>query len=504
MNVVVMYSSKGDGSWTSGTYAVMPGVLSVSIGRNFGESIPSCNVQVIANSNIKVGNEIRIYAKNGSDPNITAGIYTDLYFRGTIEKISVEAKTMTLTCDDWLSRTKKVVSNQLFSGTKNITTILPLLVAEAKDAADVGLSCNIWALSNLPITQLTDFDCRGSSIFEKLQSICEMIDAWFVYNPRNLSVEFHNKDNPNLSAMTLSTYGYDNPNIINVPKWNSDCSNIINDGNVKGGNFSIVAVVEGAYWYYTSEGMHRYRFTGRAGVITKIERKPAGYTEWTTNTELLQAGVLVTPYGTGNGVTFYIDALDDYGGAWRVTFTEAYNEVNKYASDSASKTTYGKRQSLLDGSSFRSLDSLQNYVTQMIGYWKDKVLSVELAIGESGVGDFRDLVGRSVNINDGINGVNFVYGTGSGGIPGWKGIIQTATFSYPSYGTQITISDHAIKNPSSISAISKMLNNTINTMNDSGLNDNVKTDGSSPMSGNLNMNGNEIINFTVETTTNLR
>lgn len=466
--VAAKFSQKGDGTFTSP--ASISGILGISIERNFGEEVSSCTIQILKNTAVKVGNEFRIYSRNNAIPTDA-----NIIFRGIVNKINPDQITYSIQLDDWIVKLKDFVCGSLYDEEYTVSYVINDIVTRA------GMIANVTDISS--IGNITGFDTTYQTAFERLQYICGMYDTWFYYDAPTDRVVFKRKNSS--TPITLEVGKTRSNNIVSVPVWGNDGSNIVTQAYVIGGAYTSTMTRNPMSTTSVTNGK-KFRFIGNEnfgiGTVT------AKYTN-------AADAVIVPPNYTIEGDIigdFYITLYGSNVSSCVVTLTRSMPQSNSGYTDSSKYPTYGKRTKVFDARSTNKENELLSYATNMVNNWSKEILNVSCMVN---VGS--SILGRGVTINDDINGKYYVYGST------WFGVVTSENYTWPSYGNTVRISDKSIKNTDAVSVLNRLMRDLTNALGGINTADRVATDGSTPMSSNLNLNSQPVYNLVVQNVTKL-
>jgi hypothetical protein len=171
-------------------------------------------------------------------------------------------------------------------------------------------------------------------------------------------------------------------------------------------------------------------------------------------------------------------------------------DVTNAIANSSSELTdfqlYGVREAVVHQQNLNDLTDVQTYTDNIANYWSNNVISAEMTIA-----DCPSILGSGVNIVDNVNKIALIYNED------WNGIVKKEVYKYPSFGTDITVADHVLKSESVTALLNKLTvdkSNLIRSLDPVNL---VKVDGSATMTGDLDMNNQQLTNMVVENVQNL-
>jgi hypothetical protein len=163
-------------------------------------------------------------------------------FRGYVRAVERQSGKVRITCEDKLSLAKYKVLNQTF----NINSSVEAGVVSEIFKTVCGL-CGLTAdntsvQSSGTVDVVKIFRFRQRAALDGLRELAEYLDWQFYYNPVDDKVYFEPKGYRNSS--TVLTVG---DNVVKMPKWNIDSTQLYNR----------ITVVGSATSYFTTEGPHK-------------------------------------------------------------------------------------------------------------------------------------------------------------------------------------------------------------------------------------------------------
>jgi len=154
----------------------------------------------------------------------------DILFRGYVASAKFEGAKATLSCEDKLSRTKKQIINESFDWNVDpeagvISELVKTIISE-----NTNLTYSASSIQDSGSFFIREkFICRHRTVWSALQELAYSIDWSIYYNPNDDLVYFEPKGyRSGTTILSTST------NIVKLPKWNIDSSNLFNQITVIG------------------------------------------------------------------------------------------------------------------------------------------------------------------------------------------------------------------------------------------------------------------------------
>lgn len=308
-------------------------------------------------------------------------------FSGKIERFDLEGGKVSIIAKDNMGALIKREVNHVYDSTvdasagkiseifKDIVTTYGGLTADAISVQDSGTT-----------VVLSKFVCNRANVLTQLQKLAAILDWHFYYRADTDKVYFEARGYTNND--TTLTYG---ANVIQVPKWVNDTSQLVNDIYVSGGE----QLVE------TTES-----FAGPDTVFT-LAASPVS-TKVYVNSVLKEGGVA----GSSPTADYYVDKEKK-----TITFAESTSTVEVrytktkpiqvHTQDAASISTYGRHTRTFFLLDVRNPADASSRANAILARYKDPFISSALKIRNVQLAGLT--VGQAVPVVDVVNGRSGTY-----------------------------------------------------------------------------------------------
>jgi len=205
-------------------------------------------------------------------------------FEGEVDRVVKDGATVVIYCKDLLNTLiKKTVTNS-YDGVN-----FPSTDAKGSDIAENlieefgGMTATV--IDTGSILTLNKFICNGVDIFERLQTLANIYDYQFYYDPDDSTVHFEPKGY--VSTSTILYVGGSNNNVTNVPKWDFDNSSCVNALTVKG---AVQEVQDDEYFNGDGTSQQTFTLAKKPNVVQVFEDVAGTLTQKTPGVENSTAG----------------------------------------------------------------------------------------------------------------------------------------------------------------------------------------------------------------------
>ncbi len=404
-------------------------ILKWNVVRTDGSEVSSCIIEVPKSVDslvtLTVGQTVTV--KRGP---VTA---TDHYvFKGEIIKIEETGFSYRITCYDQLyDAIKKEITysfdRDIDSEAGQISALFSTLVNTYTDLTTTA--SEVVATGTLNTQTLKKFVCRHEDVYDKMQELAKLVNYQFYYKPSNDRVYFE-PQGYTAASIALTVGG----NVINIPKWVNDKSDMVNKANVIGATQNVQSTETGQL--DVTSGWT----SGDAGTSAALAAKPISvkvYADAASPPTTLRTGGVV---GATASYDYYVD-LDNKKTIWETAggyaWTANHHVLIDYTyaipapvtiSDAASIATYKKHEKTFNPKQVMVVDDAEQYARAIIAEFKDPMKTTVLNV--YGVYDLD--ASQTATVVDANNGVNSSF------------YIKKIEFNYPYSSDKVVVGDRAI------------------------------------------------------------
>jgi hypothetical protein len=164
---------------------------------------------------------------------------------------------------------------------------------------------------------------------------------------------------------------------------------------------------------------------------------------------------------------------------------------------SSAVSKYGSRDKVVTNQNITNLNDLTSYANHLLSYWNKSTSRTSIKFKGNG-----NYLGYGVNVVDEYLGITKTY-TNYTDETHWTGIVTDIQVSYPNPISTITVADHTIQNNSISALLNKTINSITNNYSNLKLGTTLKTDGSKPVTDDIDITNKILKNLVIENVTNL-
>jgi len=405
-------------------------VMSFTVDETFGQEFRNASIGLknTVNTLLSITDNSLIE----KEVTIQRGVATsteEYLFRGYVDNTNFQGAVVIVNCYDKLGLSRKTTINKSYDS--NIDSSAGVLSEIFKDIVNnyVGLTATSASVQNSGSFLIRKkFVLRNATAYDALKQICDMIDFQMYYDPTDDLVYFEPKGyTTNANVLELGT------NIIEVPQWNIDSTNLFNEIIIGGitqnintseGPILLNGVVD-ADWNTTSITLNNKLVTVQ--VYSDTSNPP---------TTEKKGGVV----GASSSYDYSVDK-DAKKIEWSSTFTPTtsyYAKVN-YTYDIPSPVSRKNNASIayFGKTITRSVFKDDLKLVEDVATWAQKQVNVygfpfkSANLKVLGVTSIN--IGEVYKVVDGVNGVNDSF------------LVQKVTFKYPFRYDEVSVSDLTLR-----------------------------------------------------------
>jgi len=464
-------------------------LLHFSYPKNFGEAISSITIKFYKDANtgddsiLFFGKEIDVWHSDTiGDVNSIIALPSNTYrlFRGYVTSKRVYGNTITITASDLFIKAQRTVGTDSTDiNVKSATNIVGSGGLLDKLCIAAGLTSSFGVGTPTP-TQVVSFVSLDSIIFERIQYLLNLIGWYGLYDPTTANTI---KFQPKTAGDPTLTYSDTDGNIIGIPNWNIDGSEVCNTIKLIGGTDEKTVTET-----HTITGGHIYSL--QAGhifpqaVVLSAQIGTAPKTSWTDDEFLVTHEAIIftkqtEPTTVGNNL--YINFR---------YHTAAGNAAN---TNSISVSSYGSIEKVVQKRDTLSTTDLTSFAANIISdaFWGQPLEEVTLIANDIVTAP---ILGAKVNVTDPTNNKAITY-TADGTI------IYSIEYQWPNFGTRIFISSRPLKNPMQQTSIQDEVQKQHLEIDRIDIPTIMRMDGTTPLestSGFWNVGGAQLLNLALE------
>ena len=454
---------------TSGVFSV----LSLSYPKNFGEAISTVTIKFNRNtttatdSTLGPGREIRIW-HNTSVP--VGNADANRIFRGYIIDKRLEGNEIIVTASDLFIKAQWTTGTTSldYETSTSVKTILSALCTAA------GLTASNNAATPSP-ANLSKFYSDQQNVFERIQYILNLIGWYGYYDPTTTStIKFQPK-----SAGAVQTYN--STNIIGIPQWSNDSTDLINDVSIISGSNQITATYSTA-----TTGGYSYSIAGLSNVAIEnviVSLNSNLSSPWPSN----EYAVLGT---SSPGIWFTKNTQPAVGSTIYINYTYQTASGTSTASNTASQSSYVKRSRPIQKRDVLNSTDASSWATNLVSnsFWGLPIQEVTILVNDN---ILFPVLGSQANVTDPINNRAVTYAANNT-------VVYSIELQWPYPGVKTFISSRPLKNPMQQTSVQDSVEKVqleLKKINPTSL---LRKDASTPLLGSQDFAGFQMRNVRIE------
>lgn len=388
----------------------------------YGHAIAVAHVELVKNATSLVtftpNQTVDIYRYRASN-NTSRHI-----FSGNIERIEQEPGLVRLVCNDKLWVAVKLNINYLYDyATDTSAGVVSSIFKDLCDRSSLSYTTTSVTSTTTGYPVVQKFACRNVDLFDRMQKLADTVNFYFWYRPTDDLVYFQPKGlTTNSTGLTVGS------NVVKVPQWKTDMTEMINVVNVLGDSPNV---------QYTKA------YTGDAATTVFDCVDPNANKIRVDSIRVQITGVDKTggTPGSTSSYDYYLNTTRDANGveydqvvftvapagAAAITFIQDYGQpVRVRRLNQASIAAYGQYERVITNSALRNNTDAAVYAQTMLNVFSYPFYYTELEVKDPDSGLWE--IGQQVTVTDAYNsGVTGTY------------TVNQITFRYPEKSDIISV-----------------------------------------------------------------